>query len=603
MKRKQKQKINWLGNDVIMKDKGNSFGLLVGNIKALPRYKSPSFLSSPKSKSKIESQWFDKSLKSKKPTSSIFNNIISSSKKNRRESISFMRPVQVNTFLRPSKSKQVSIMTAEELLYGKKNLRKYGDKDMDGSPNRWDCSPGRVNQDGPVAWLKKKMGLSKPEGWKKRKPSTEITEEPVQQLIQERIIAKEKREELSRLKKEVKATTGKEVTDPEARKLKKAQEVKERVAEAKEKAKDIAQFEEGGRFYGKAGKIKQTEETLAAKIERGEKPSTAELKKLYEAKEKYKQTNILAALKAGELPSAKAIKTTLKAAEWSPEASSFGRRTSAMAAGVLGAFLPPGTISGRPPRSSGAGAGRPKGSFKYYIPGQGNVDVYTYRKWARKQRAVQRLQGQLPEQSPEYQMQQQLQQQAQQLEPAKAGLNDQGNYDSSKYNAPQVYDTANLPPDQARDMKSREQAYQRVMLNKQYDQAVGQLQVAEQQQPPLAVKAVQPQFKDMRQVAQYQAQVQDNVLNAPIVQRGDMVGTGTNVFTYTSPEANILNAPNITMGQMRNINNEKEVPSVRLSEKPIPNPYGDQYTEIDPMSGKVVLKKRISEKFMTGEAY
>ena len=637
----------------------------------------------------------------------------------RRETISFLKPVKVNSFLSNGKK----FKSSEELLYGKRKLNRFGDFDMDGSPNIFDCSPWKVNKDAKKIRKKKreptittstsfvtkglaalgtgiKKGAVKVGGvvqkraekaaakeygqykWPReyapggaaiiakvkpgeevggagkgfgsimaqereqlkavgKRVSTPTKEEMINKRLREKIaeyedtgkevtkkigekLYSEARKELKGYKQEVgytgrtkeilkeykKASGKKYITEEEYRR---AQEQAEKeliaVPHAEEKVKRLkAQTEEGGRFFGELGKLKRREDLMKQQIAEGHAPSLFEIRELEEAKKRYEDTHAFEALKHGRIPSAKAVIATAKAAEWSPAARKMIGRVDTAAVGILNTFL-----SQSPPKTGSfynKSVGRPKGSYKNYIPGVGNVDIYTFRKWNRQQKALQRMQGQLPEQSPEYQMRQEIaaQEAAQELEPAQAGLSDQGNYDNTTYQAPHIYDTANLPPDQARDMKSREQAYQRGMYNQGYDRAMGRLQ---QQQfiqpalaaPPLSIKAIPPLLKNEKQITQYNMQVGDNIMHAPNIQRGDLVGGGQNPFTYTPPEGNVLNAPNILLGQMRNVDMKgREIPAVRLSPSPIPNPKGEQYTDIDPISGRVALKNRINEKWLTGEA-
>jgi len=64
----------------------------------------------------------------------------------------------------------------------------------------------------------------------------------------------------------------------------------------------------------------------------------------------------------------------------------------------------------------------------------------------------------------------------------------------------------------------------------------------------------------------------------------------------------ILNAPNIARGELRANQSGKSISSTHLGERPQVNPRGEYYTNIDPMTGKQIMQKRVSEKFATGEA-
>jgi hypothetical protein len=56
-------------------------------------------------------------------------------------------------------------------------------------------------------------------------------------------------------------------------------------------------------------------------------------------------------------------------------------------------------------------------------------------------------------------------------------------------------------------------------------------------------------------------------------------------------------------GEMRNVTKTNpEEGEIKLGERPQTNPYGDEWLDIEVGSGKPVLRKRIKEKWMTGEA-
>jgi len=112
---------------------------------------------------------------------------------------------------------------------------------------------------------------------------------------------------------------------------------------------------------------------------------------------------------------------------------------------------------------------------------------------------------------------------------------------------------------------------------------------------------LQPQRRQMTvQEAQMQEQQDDNILKAPSFQKGELQQTG-GVF-QSDPQYNILNAPNFQKGGLRNVGATEETQIVSIGERPQPNPYGDEYTEIDPGSGRVMVKRRPREKWATGEA-
>lgn len=61
---------------------------------------------------------------------------------------------------------------------------------------------------------------------------------------------------------------------------------------------------------------------------------------------------------------------------------------------------------------------------------------------------------------------------------------------------------------------------------------------------------------------------------------------------------NILKAPNPWKGELRNVGQNHAVDANRVV-RPITNPNGDQYTEIDPISGKPIFKTRVRERWLS----
>jgi hypothetical protein len=66
---------------------------------------------------------------------------------------------------------------------------------------------------------------------------------------------------------------------------------------------------------------------------------------------------------------------------------------------------------------------------------------------------------------------------------------------------------------------------------------------------------------------------------------------------------NILNAPNFMRGELREVKDKGVViKHFDTLQNPITNRYGDEYLEVDPISGKPILRKRLKERWATGEA-
>jgi hypothetical protein len=166
-------------------------------------------------------------------------------------------------------------------------------------------------------------------------------------------------------------------------------------------------------------------------------------------------------------------------------------------------------------RTRALSVGRPRGVYKYNIPGRGPVHVYEYRKWLRRSQAMQRLQAGLPSQ-PQY--------------------------------------------------------------NQQYSQY--QQQYAQQRYPPVSAPPQNPYQQPQPNSRPYPEYQQQN----PQI-RSD----------------NILHAPNIFKGELTNVGQNNPIISSANMNRPVSNPRGDQYIEVDPMSGKQILRTRSRERWLTGD--
>jgi len=186
-----------------------------------------------------------------------------------------------------------------------------------------------------------------------------------------------------------------------------------------------------------------------------------------------------------------------------------------------------------------ATAGRPKGpSGKYQIPGKGPVYEHEYKKWLTKQRALARIQAEQAAGIP----QQDISEAPQELEAPE----EYGEYVSEEVEQPQP---TQLTPQQIQQLK--------------------QIQLARQQQA--------------QQVQRQPQRVSSQTAGGPV-------------------QDHILNAPSIARGELSQSQSGKSIPTVHLSERPQTNPSGEYYTNIDPMTGKQIMQRRVSEKFATGEA-
>ena len=117
---------------------------------------------------------------------------------------------------------------------------------------------------------------------------------------------------------------------------------------------------------------------------------------------------------------------------------------------------------------------------------------------------------------------------------------------------------------------------------------------AQPQQQMQVPQQVQGQFYTAEQVAQMMQQqrqglAKDNILMAK------------NVFSAENAQAtgnnSILNAPNIMKGEMISSRN-----TVEVGQGPVSNVQGNSYTDINPMNGQPIIKRRVTERWATSEA-
>ncbi len=183
-----------------------------------------------------------------------------------------------------------------------------------------------------------------------------------------------------------------------------------------------------------------------------------------------------------------------------------------------------------------AHAGRPKGpSGKYVIPGKGPVYEHEYKKWLTKQRALARIKAEQARGIP--------QEDVSETPVADEVLEEYG----------------------PEEVEEPEPAPQPQQLTPEQIQRIRQLRLARQQQT---------------QQAQQTQQRPSQTVGGPV-------------------QDHILNAPNIARGELRASQSGVQIQSTNLGARPQVNPRGEYYTNIDPMTGKPIMQRRVSEKFAT----
>ncbi len=192
-----------------------------------------------------------------------------------------------------------------------------------------------------------------------------------------------------------------------------------------------------------------------------------------------------------------------------------------------------------------ASAGRPKGSYKFTIPGRGPVPIHVYKKWLSEQKAKARIKA------------------LAHVQAIQTGESPPINGDEFEAEPSQE-----VPPQQFEEVAPVQVVQQRAQQQFQQAQVLSQTpRHAPQQLPAQGVPRENLDFS----------------------RRGILTPQG----------GSILSAPNIARGELRGVG---EVSVVTLGDRPQTNPRGELFTQIDPVTGRSIVHRRISEKFATGEA-
>lgn len=106
---------------------------------------------------------------------------------------------------------------------------------------------------------------------------------------------------------------------------------------------------------------------------------------------------------------------------------------------------------------------------------------------------------------------------------------------------------------------------------------------------------------------QYYAQLQQHAMQEEVPQMEEQyyeqARTPTRRVVVQQPvRRNILQAPNVMRGELRNVGGGSNYPTIESTQRPITAPGQEFYVDIDPMSGKQLMRRRIREKWHTGEA-
>jgi hypothetical protein len=142
-----------------------------------------------------------------------------------------------------------------------------------------------------------------------------------------------------------------------------------------------------------------------------------------------------------------------------------------------------------------------------------------------------------------------------------------------------------MTPQQASEQYAKSQSYQ-----ESYPQEVPS--ETEGYQPTLQMEQERIRQMQIERMQQVQSPYQENQLTRE-----------PGVRLATEQSQNILNAPNIMRGEMTKVvSGINEKPIINLPQRPVTNPNGSEFIEIDPASGRPMVRRRITEKWMSGEA-
>ena len=519
---------------------------------------------------------------------------------------------------RPKNIKMTPSSIFKKERINQRYFSKWGDADMDGSPNYFDCDPinflkdakpikrgnvFKMLKEGTKRVLKREAEALK-DIYPKRRERIEAKERKEKiQRVEERV--KERKEKIETIKLDIEAKKTGKVKDPLTGEiiLPSKEEIKQVAAEEKllEKASESAlkrkkaeggyeKFLEAAKITGPARDVKMKELAIEETIAAGRRPSQKQILAYQKALEK---TSISARGKrmaqalgvggvAGVLGGYGLTKTKEGSVVYGKEMRARSARVRKLTEAASGLLFSP-ALTAKSFSSEPRGRGRPAGPSGEYKIGGKPVYEEEYRQWQAKQNALNRMlpsEAQSQTLTPEYleyikaqQIQQQMQaQQAQapQEVPQEAMGSEEG------MNEP-------VPSDQAPQTEG--------MTNEV-------VQAIEEAKRRAYVRASPEEIRQAQQAAQQQ----DQILNAPNFMKGELKAAGGSILTPQGPQ--IMDAPNAFKGELRNVYKTEEggVPAVTLSERPQTNPYGDEYLEIEPGSGKPVVRRRIREKWMTGEA-
>jgi len=444
-----------------------------------------------------------------------------------------------------------------------KYLRPWGDADMDGSPNHMDCNPREVGEDGKI-WDAIKGagqkytdvvesvsgGLKKAAYYLRSKEGRKAHEIDVGLAN-----AQKAKRNLSKLQKE------REKTNEEyKRDARKVRYIKNKIEEAEAEGKDTKQLERQRRALEK---VEEESFSDLSKITAQVKTIKSKADTITQLEKKQEKVSKILETKRGKIVGSILSATTPLGAV--PEISHMAK------AKVVGS---------KKGKKGKSGRGRPSGpSGKYIVDGE-PVTESEYQEIRTIENKKRKAMGYAKIPTKSY------------------ALNTIKQAVSRQENAGAIPEQE---VGQAVPMREIETPIQESTqaVPQEYTYKEGEAIPEELYEEPTQ-QSQQPQRQMTVEEAQFQEQANDNILRAPNIMKGELNQT-SGIFRE-DPKYNILNAPNFNQGGLRNVGQTEEAQSVTLGERPNSNPYGTEYTEIEPGTGRVILKRRPQEKWMTGES-
>jgi hypothetical protein len=549
-----------------------------------------------------EYNWFGTTSKSSKTKykSISFLGLGKASKRNPiKRDVSFLGKSNPNLKMTPS------TLFRKENIKKRKKLSRYGDADMDGTPNYLDCDPTNWMKDakkGPKLRdvLKKTFeDIRNPPGSESRM-NREISKEldtARHNIFEERKALRQKKqyankEEMTMLNKQEKGL------NKEAKFLAK-QEGAEKL---------FKKYSEASKISGPAGSVAMKGAAIEEKRRSGGKVSQKQILAYEKALKKTKMFGKEGTAVRGLKAIAPGVESALGAVTgyglgpkgtYTQEMRVKSARIKRMTQVAVGQLFGP-ALTARGFDSEPRARGRPSGPSGEYKIGGKPVYEEEYRQWEAKQNAMNRM---LPSEvqsaslTPEYIEYMKAQEEKKRQEATIKALSQQQNQISTKgvpstpqYEGQEQMSMAedNEMDNMTEDVPSDQAPITEGMTSEQA-QAISEMRRSYTRSSP----------DEIRQ-AQYAAEQKDNILSAPNFMKGELKAAGGSILTPNGPQ--IMDAPNAFKGELRNVTQGEDRPTVTLSERPQTNPYGDEYLEIELGSGKPVIRKRPREKWMTGEA-